>query len=181
MYNLQQRISNLFSFAITVLSTVLGAVALISYIQGYASVQGRVSVDANKIKIVSRRFGPENQDYRKPSEFARLSFDIDADFSPLFDWNTKQIFVTVVADYQTDKYTRNSVVIWDKIVTSKEKAKLKLKNVGNKYAMIDVSQKWNYERANISLAWDITPHVGMLQSGQFLTDAQITLPPFSPV
>lgn len=27
---------------------------------------------------VARRFGPENQDYRKKSEFARLSFDIDA-------------------------------------------------------------------------------------------------------
>lgn len=27
---------------------------------------------------VARRFGPENQDYRKKTEFARLSFDIDA-------------------------------------------------------------------------------------------------------
>lgn len=28
------------------------------------------------------------------------------DFSKLFNWNTKQIFVTVVADYETDKYVR---------------------------------------------------------------------------
>ncbi|CEJ05007.1 hypothetical protein RMCBS344292_18955 [Rhizopus microsporus] len=164
MYNLQQRFNNLFSFAVSVLSAVLGIVALISYIQGYPPIQGALKVDASNIKVVARRFGPENQDYRKKSEFARLSFDIDADFSKLFNWNTKQIFVTVVADYETDKY---------------EKANLKLKNVGNKYAMVDISQKWNYERANLSIAWDITPHVGLLQSGQLLTDAHLIIPAFS--
>ncbi|CEG83573.1 hypothetical protein RMATCC62417_17472 [Rhizopus microsporus] len=179
MYNLQQRFNNLFSFAVSVLSAVLGIVALISYIQGYPPIQGTLKVDASNIKVVARRFGPENQDYRKKSEFARLSFDIDADFSELFNWNTKQIFVTVVADYETDKYKRNSVVLWDRIITQKEKANLKLKNVGNKYAMVDISQKWNYERANLSIAWDITPHVGLLQSGQLLTDAHLIIPAFS--
>ncbi|CEI89945.1 hypothetical protein RMCBS344292_04281 [Rhizopus microsporus] len=195
MYNLQQRFNNLFSFAVSVLSAVLGIVALISYIQGYPPIQGALKVDASNIKVyvflfiyitfnniqnsVARRFGPENQDYRKKTEFARLSFDIDADFSELFNWNTKQIFVTVVADYETDKYKRNSVVLWDRIITQKEKANLKLKNVGNKYAMVDISQKWNYERANLSIAWDITPHVGLLQSGQLLTDAHLIIPAFS--
>lgn len=27
---------------------------------------------------VARRFGPENQDYKKKSEFVRFSFDVDA-------------------------------------------------------------------------------------------------------
>ncbi|CAO3673282.1 unnamed protein product [Rhizopus stolonifer] len=176
MYNLQQRLSNLFSFAVTVLSTILGLVAVISYIQGYSTIQGKVQLDAEKTKVVARRFGPENQDYKKKSEFVRFSFDVDADFTELFHWNTKQVFVTLVAEYQTDKYVRNTVVLWDKIITKKEKAHLKLKNIGNKYAMIDISQKWNYERANLSLAWDITPYVGMLQSGQSLTKAHLILP-----
>ncbi|KAG1437916.1 hypothetical protein G6F56_012870 [Rhizopus delemar] len=130
MYNLQQRSSNLFSFAVTVLSTILGLVAVISYIQGYSTIQGKVELDAEKTKVVARRFGPENQDYKKKSEFVRFSFDVDADFTELFHWNTKQVFV------------RNTVVLWDKIITEKEKAHLKLKNIGNKYAMIDISQKW---------------------------------------
>lgn len=70
------------------------------------------------ILSVTRRYGPEDTDYRNSkSEFAKIKFDIDAgkiknttasaflifvntDFTPLFNWNTKQIFVTVVAEYQ---------------------------------------------------------------------------------
>jgi hypothetical protein len=33
-----------------------------------------------------------------------LSLTID--FTPIFDWNTKQIFVTVAAEYQTHHYVR---------------------------------------------------------------------------
>ncbi|KAI8087565.1 signal peptidase 22kDa subunit [Thamnidium elegans] len=182
MYNLQQRTNNVFSFAVSVLGTVLAIVALISAISGYGSINGKVQVHADNVKInsVTRRYGPENTDYRSSkSEFARLTFDIDADFTPMFNWNTKQVFVTVVAEYQSKNFDRNSVVIWDKIITSKEKANLKLRNVHNKYAMIDVAQKWNYEKANLTLVWDVTPYVGILQAGQSNQGSGFVLPPFS--
>ncbi|RCH80263.1 hypothetical protein CU098_001062, partial [Rhizopus stolonifer] len=125
MYNLQQRANNLFSFAVTVIGTVLGLVALISAITGYGSTDPNLQVDTNNIKIVTRRYGPEDTDYRN-------------NFTPMFNWNTKQVFVTVVADYQNKQFGRNRVVLWDKIITSKEKAHLKLRNVRNKYALIDI-------------------------------------------
>jgi signal peptidase complex subunit 3 len=37
---------------------------------------------------------------------------------------------------------KNQVVIWDKIIRNKESAKLSLRNVPNKYALIDFGQKW---------------------------------------
>ncbi|KAG2199923.1 signal peptidase 22kDa subunit [Mucor mucedo] len=180
MYNLQQRVNNVFSFAVSVIGTVLAVIALISAITGYGSVTNSISVHPDNVKIVTRRYGPENTDYRNSkSEFARLSFDVDADFTPMFNWNTKQVFVTVVAEYQSKNFDRNSVVIWDKIVTSKDKAHLKLRNVRNKYALIDVSQQWNYEKANLTLHWDVTPYVGILQAGQSFTSTGFILPPFS--
>ncbi|KAI8389474.1 signal peptidase 22kDa subunit [Blakeslea trispora] len=181
MHNLQQRANTLFSFATSVAATVLGVVALISFITGYGSVQPHLlQADKNSINVVTRRYGPENTDYRNSkSEFARLTFDIDADFTPMFNWNTKQVFVTVVAEYENDYFGRNHVVIWDKIITSKDKAHLKLRNVRNKYALIDVSQRWNNEKANLTLLWDVTPYVGLLQNGrQPNTPSQFTIPSF---
>ena len=46
---------------------------------------------------------------------ALLSFDIHADLRPAFHWNIKQLFVYVVAQYETEGRT-NQVVLWDKIV-----------------------------------------------------------------
>ncbi|EPB88464.1 Signal peptidase complex subunit [Mucor circinelloides] len=167
MYNLQQRANNVFSFAITVIGTVLAVVAVISAITGYGTINDTLQVDAKNIKIVTRRYGPEDTDYRdRNSEFARLAFDIDADFTPLFNWNTKQVFVTVVAQYENEKFERNQVVLWDKIITSQDKKHLKLRNVRNKYAMIDVGQRWNFQNASLTLLWDVTPYVGVLQAGQ---------------
>ncbi|KAI9487435.1 MAG: signal peptidase 22kDa subunit [Benjaminiella poitrasii] len=181
MYNLQQRANNAFSLALSVFGTVLAVIALISAITGYGNINNdKLRVDSKNIKVVTRRYGPENTDYRNSkSEFVRFQFDIDADFTPLFNWNTKQVFVTAVAEYQSKNFERNQVVIWDKIITSKDKAHIKLRNVRNKYAMIDISQKWNFERANLTLLWDVTPYVGILQAGQSnRAGTQFTLPSF---
>ncbi|CEP08157.1 hypothetical protein [Parasitella parasitica] len=181
MYNLQQRANNVFSFAITVIGVVLAAVASISAITGYGTIKDTLKIDEKSIKIVTRRYGPENTDYRdRNSEFARLAFDIDADFTPLFNWNTKQVFATVVAQYENDKFERNHVVLWDKIITSQDDKHLKLRNVRNKYAMIDVNQRWNFQNASLTLLWDVTPHVGILQAGQSSKQTSLfTLPSFA--
>ncbi|KAI8887063.1 signal peptidase 22 kDa subunit [Backusella circina FSU 941] len=181
MYNLQTRANAVLSFSITVLGTVLAVVALISAITGYGNILNRkLLVDEKNIKLVTRRYGTDGTDYRdSKSEFARLKFDIDADFTPVFNWNTKQVFVTVVADYQTDKFSRNTVVLWDKIITSKDKAHLKLRDVASKYALIDVNKRWNFDRANLTLLWDITPYVGILQSGESNNGAQFIIPPYA--
>ncbi|CAM9774455.1 unnamed protein product, partial [Heterosigma akashiwo] len=34
---------------------------------------------------------------------ALISFDLDADLTPAFNWNIKQLFVFVVAEYATEK------------------------------------------------------------------------------
>ncbi|KAI9015805.1 signal peptidase 22kDa subunit [Phycomyces nitens] len=167
MYDLQQRANTVLSFAVTAFACFLGVVSLLSVINGYGQVDGNINVDTNVVKVVNRRYGPEHYDYRSTkSEFARVLFDVDADFTPLFNWNTKQIFVTVVAEYESPSHNRNSVVLWDRIIGRKDDAKLLLKNVPNKYALIDVSQKWSHQKANLSLQWDITPHVGMLKAGR---------------
>ncbi|CAO3615890.1 unnamed protein product [Cunninghamella echinulata] len=156
MYNLQQRGNIIFSFALSAFGCVLAIISIISALQSYGTPLQALSVDTKTLRVATRRYGPAPD---------RYNYRNSKNFTPLFNWNTKQIFVSVVADYESKTHNRNKIVIWDSIITDKEKANLKLRKVPNKYALIDYSGKWNYETANLTLHWDVTPHVGLLQNG----------------
>ena len=51
---------------------------------------------------------------------AVMSFDLNADLRPAFHWNLKQLFVYVVAEYETSANPLNQVIIWDRIVKSQK-------------------------------------------------------------
>ena len=48
------------------------------------------------------------------------------DLTPLFNWNTKQLFLYLQAEYVDAKGVRNEVVIWDRIIHKKDNANLSL-------------------------------------------------------
>jgi hypothetical protein len=57
----------------------------------------------------------------KREEYAQIRFDLDADLSPLYNWNTKQLFVYVYARYSSSDNTdtnapQSEAVIWDAII-----------------------------------------------------------------
>ena len=48
-----------------------------------------------------------------------MTFDVNADLRSVFTWNTKQLFVYVQAEYETQENRINEVVLWDSIVQQK--------------------------------------------------------------
>lgn len=58
----------------------------------------------------------------KKEEYAHIRFSLNADFSSLFNWNTKQIFVYVSASWPSNSSEPatldNEAVIWDTIITN---------------------------------------------------------------
>ncbi|KAL9613263.1 MAG: hypothetical protein Q9167_002172 [Letrouitia subvulpina] len=62
----------------------------------------------------------------KKEEYAHIKFDLDADFTSLFNWNTKQLFVWIMATYpaSASASTRDQPpsfsqsIIWDTIINS---------------------------------------------------------------
>lgn len=84
-----------------------------------------------------------------------LNFDVSVDFSPVFNWNVKQLFLYLVAEYETERNVCNKlslssiilnlinyqdvneVVIWDKIIKRTDKQVLDLKNLNPKYYFFD--------------------------------------------
>ena len=96
---------------------------------------------------------------------ALLSFDIDADMGPAFHWNVKQIFVYVVASYETDSKVVNDVVIWDKIVENDsppETKRIAQENVFVKYALVDQGNELRGKDVTLKLMWDHMPITGFV-------------------
>ena len=58
--------------------------------------------------------------YPVGGERANFTFELEADFTQVFNWNVRQTFVYVTAEYETelgDSLTaKNSVVVWDRII-----------------------------------------------------------------
>ena len=47
---------------------------------------------------------------------ALLTLDLHTDLRSVFNWNVKQLFVYVTAEYETDANVLNQVVVWDTII-----------------------------------------------------------------
>jgi signal peptidase complex subunit 3 len=96
---------------------------------------------------------------------ALLSFDIDADMNPAFHWNVKQLFVYVVASYETPSKAINDVVIWDKIIEnidSDEDKHIRQENVFVKYALVDQGNELRGKDVTLKLLWDHMPITGFV-------------------
>lgn len=113
----------------------------------------------------------------KPKENSKIQFDLDADLRPLFNWNTKQIFVYLTAEYDgKSEGSSNKVTYWDKIITSSEDAVLHLKNQRAKYSVWDVERSFRGRNATLRLEWNIQPWVGPLLYGSTTTELTMQFP-----
>ena len=99
---------------------------------------------------------------------ALLSFDIHADLTPAFHWNIKQLFVYVVASYETETNVINKVVLWDKIVEAIDPPEAKIikeDNVFVEYALADQKDELRGKEVELTLMWDHMPLTGTLYMG----------------
>ena len=123
---------------------------------------------ANRVKPVILKLSLNTlQSLRSHSgvDRAHLSFDIDADFRPAFHWNSKHIFVFVIADYKTDSNPKNQVVLWDVILNATDPDESKIirrDNVFVKYGLVDQTNELRGKVVELQLHWDHIPLTGCL-------------------
>lgn len=88
----------------------------------------------------------------------------------MFHWNTKQLFLYLVYEYQTLAHDRNEVVVWDRILRSVDANKrIDLDGFKSKYAISDPSGELIGSKGRLKLYWNTVPQVGWLfdtQKGQ---------------
>lgn len=79
--------------------------------------------------------------------------------------NIHQIFLYVVALYETDDRQKNQVVLWDKIVRATDDDRVKMIDEHNtfvKYALVDQGQKLRGNLIRLQLQWDQMPITGLI-------------------
>lgn len=122
MHSSLNRLQTSFGFFTTCAFTLAGLIAFISLLPlptpPYPPSATIVPRDIQVLK------GRPHYYSSKREEYTTIRFDLDADLSPLFNWNTKQLFVYVTANYPTTtiggdggKGTEGSEsIIWDLII-----------------------------------------------------------------
>jgi len=122
----------------------------------------RRPADVKTVQVVVKNVADYSAS-REKNDLGFLTFDLEADLSSVFNWNAKQLFLYLLAEYQTPKNTLNQVVLWDKIILRGENAKLDVKGINTKYYFWDDG---NGLRANknitLSLHWNVIPNAGLL-------------------
>ncbi|KAF7716431.1 Uncharacterized protein PECH_005275 [Penicillium ucsense] len=118
MHSALNRLQAVFGFFTTVALVVAGAAALSVLL--FPTDTTTASVSLKNVQVVK---GRPHYYSTKREEYAQIRFDLDADLTPLFTWNTKQLFVYVYATYSssdkpdsTSTTRASEAIIWDSII-----------------------------------------------------------------
>lgn len=178
MFNIVNRAQAVSNQALTCSMVLAGLVVIASIIQLFQN--GAWSINSTEISNVvasalekgSSRYGASNG---VPKENSIIKFDLEADLTPLFNWNTKQVFVYLTAEYPGKSAgSANKVTYWDKIITSKDDAIINLHNERSKYSVWDFEKSFRQRDAILSLEWNVQPHIGPLIFGKTETTTPFT-------
>ncbi|EPS94225.1 signal peptidase [Fomitopsis schrenkii] len=166
MHTISSRVSNVSAFLSSCIMGLVLAVAVTSALYQMYQTPPAGELAVTNLKVLpgkgrySRKYGTRQQ------EFAFVNLNLTADLSPLFHWNTKQLFLYVSAEYTDQQGTVNDVVIWDRIVRRKEDANIS-SNIHNKYRFKAMSPTFqNVPPAQYTLKYNVMPYIGMLAWGE---------------
>ncbi|KAJ9577969.1 hypothetical protein L9F63_025168 [Diploptera punctata] len=123
----------------------------------------RTKATMNTVKVVVKNV-PDYSASREKNDLGFLTFDFKH-LTHLFNWNVKQLFLYLTAEYSTPTNKLNQVVLWDKIILRGENAILDFKNMNTKYYFWDDGNglKGN-PNVTLTLSWNIIPNAGLLPS-----------------
>ncbi|XP_045492813.1 signal peptidase complex subunit 3 [Colias croceus] len=140
------------------------------------TVDYRTAAQMNTVKVVVKNV-PDYGASREKNDLGYLTFDLKTDLSNLFNWNVKQLFLYLTAEYITPSNELNQVVLWDKIILRGENALLDFKNMNIKYYFWDDGNGLKgHNNVTLTLSWNIIPNAGLLPNIQAIGQHSFRFP-----
>jgi signal peptidase complex subunit 3 len=200
MNTVLSRLNAVFAFTLTVLGALTFGCFLSTAFMDYSLRNVQIGI-AGRAQV--KRLADFSTGDRAKKDLGILSFDLQADLTPLFDWNVKQLFVYLTAQYTTPKHEVNEVVLWDTIIKradvlpfldspasdddtasdalSKRRpgnpASLELRGSHTKYYMWDEGNGLvGNPNVTLVLSWNIVPHAGRLRDARGNGPHAVTFP-----
>jgi signal peptidase complex subunit 3 len=104
-----------------------------------------------------------NRYTRTQNDHVDLKLKLDANFTEIFDWNVREIFVFVVASYKTRRHVVNEVVLWDKIIRRGDPSVINLPSTVVEYHLLDHGKGLvGNDNVTLKLCWNVIPIAGQL-------------------
>jgi len=151
------RANTIFAFTLSVLAglTLLCFVSTV-----FDSHQADFHIETKNIQVKNV---PDYSSSREKNDLGFVNFDLSADLNSLFNWNIKQLFVYLTAEYETANNKLNQVVLWDKIIRRGEDAALDYTNQKSKYYFFDDGHGLKANKnVTLTLSWNVIPNAGTL-------------------
>jgi len=119
------------------------------------------NIDIHLHKVT--KFG-KTLDYYNTKLFdsVEITFNLNADLRPLFNWNVKQIFVFVTAEYKTKSNKVNQLVVWDRIIQNTTSAHINVVGETLKYNFVDIGNDLRNNSITLTVKYDVSPISGIL-------------------
>ncbi|CDJ41530.1 signal peptidase subunit, putative [Eimeria necatrix] len=108
--------------------------------------------------------------YALNGDQAVLSLDIKADLRGLFQWNAKQVYLFVVAEYETPQHPTNQVVVFDRIIMDDGVAVIDWPNTPAKYHFRDKGRGLRGREVTVKLQVVYHPIVGRMYTQTIATN-----------
>ncbi|KAG2392415.1 hypothetical protein C9374_012667 [Naegleria lovaniensis] len=163
MYSWTSRLSSVLTDAISILGLMAICFGVSSYFLAARPQDVNVRVEVtNMFKFNKLDFRP----YYNPDR-ASFEFKLDADLTPIFNWNVKVLFCMLYAEYSTPSHELNQVMLWDKIIErsdvleGKADTHLIYDRLKGKYSLIDYGNELRDSNVTLKFRWNVTPYVGL--------------------
>ncbi|XP_071949507.1 signal peptidase complex subunit 3-like [Antedon mediterranea] len=155
MNTVLSRLNTVFAFTLSVMAALtFGCFLTTAFNDNLSSVQ----IETFKHSVKSG-YTP----YNERSERGNFVFDLHADLNPIFNWNVKQLFLYLTAEYKTEQNALNQVVLWDKIILRGNAALLDYRGIKMKYPFFDDGNGLKgHDNVTLTLSWNVIPNAGML-------------------
>ncbi len=166
--------SNRTSSIFTTFTTVLFTFAALNHFTYYFHpTSPTASVHISKSpNLVFSEFKNYNADQIK------FDFDLSVDVRSEYSWNVNQLYLFVVATYETSKNSRNEIVVYDRIVRDKKDYKFDLKQQKIKYLLRDeYKNTLAGKKVTLSVRYQVMPIFGLMWTKEIPNaSAEISVP-----
>ena len=157
MNSLLSRGNALVAFTLSILACLTFLCFLSTVFVDYGS-----NATINTVKAVVKNM-PDYSASREKCDLGLLSFDLQSNLTNVFNWNVKQLFLYLTAEYSSQKNALSQVVLWDKIILRGENAILDFKSMNSKYYVWDDGNGIkNNSHIALTLSYNIIPNSGFL-------------------
>lgn len=151
------RVNTIFAFTLSVLAALTFMCFLTT---AFNTNEANVTLSSKSVLV---KKVPDYSVSRELNDLGFITFDMIADLNGLFNWNVKQLFIYLTAEYETENNKLNQVVLWDKIIRRGEDAMLAYNDLKSKYYFFDDGHGLRANKnVTLTLSWNVIPNAGTL-------------------